>query len=128
MVPAIYLTLVLAVTATAALPGMARAAGGTYSGVNTNASPYPGRPVPGRPIPTRPSPYNYVPTVKRPAIKPLDGSANRDIKPKPPPFERSYGGTSRTPAECEALARRALDSNSKKLWARYRACVDMTAD
>lgn len=102
--------------------------GGT-GGPRSTVSPYPGRPVPGRPIPTRPSPYNSIPTIERPAIAPLKGNAGRDLKPNQPTRSyRSYGGTSRTPAECQKLADRAMDSNDEELWKRYRACTDMTAD
>jgi hypothetical protein len=127
---AVYLAVGLAGGVTLALSQAAAAAGGGNpyrGGLSTNASPNPGRPVPGRPIPTRPSPNDSVPTLDRPAIKPLDSSANRDIAPKNPQFKRSLGGTSRTPSECMAIAQRE-EKDEERMWERYRACTDMTDD
>jgi len=82
---------------------------GNYGSYKSNRSgrPLPGRPVPRRPIPERPVPYST--SSKSKAIK-------------QPYYYRYYQDTDRGNFGCYWMARRAIDTNSRNWWARYRTC------
>jgi hypothetical protein len=84
-----------------------------------------GRPVPGRPIPSRPIPGRAIPYRGLPDYGPLK-SQREEIK-QPYPYHY-YEDTDRGNVGCYRLARRAIETNNRNWWARYRACTEGPGD
>lgn len=85
---------------------------GNYGGLRSGR-PLPGRPVPGRPVPALP-------------LGPLSGERSSALK-QPYPY-RYYSDTNRSISGCYWMARRAIETNNRNWWLRYRACTGTARD